>query len=433
LAHGGVVTCTGMTPPPVSVSGERPVAAADDATRRDLGRSYVRRRGKIREVRLVGRPSESGQAHVALLYDDQVAIEREMRDQFRHYVPWAWARMLILDVSRLQFRALDEALFAERRAEIAAQAAAFTPDPFADMMPTYQRFVFLHSLYDIMLSFEHSPLVGCTSFVFGPEQAAGHTLMGRNFDFEGPQILDDDKAVFLMVGDGPVPYASVSWPGFVGAATGMNAEGVAIVVHGARAGETRARGAPVAHTVRQLLGRARTTAQALALLQGLDPMVPHMLLIADASGDAAAVERVPGAPAFVRRRGVAALPLTNHFEGPHASDAKNLAVRKNSTSVARRDRLDEILANTETGATVQRAVEILRDKRGRGGKTRAAGDRDAIDAGLATHSVVMDTTARVLWVSEGPHAAGRFVRFDLRQLLEPSYEPRGAAEVEAIE
>ena len=33
-------------------------------------------------------------------------------------------------------------------------------------MPTYQRMMFLYSLYDISLPLEHSPLIGCTSFAF---------------------------------------------------------------------------------------------------------------------------------------------------------------------------------------------------------------------------------------------------------------------------
>jgi hypothetical protein len=35
----------------------------------------------------------------------------------------------------------------------------------------------------------------------------------------------------------------------------------------------------------------------------------------------------------------------------------------------------------------------------------------------------MDATARALWVSEGPHLVGRFLRFDLARLLDPAFEP----------
>jgi hypothetical protein len=431
--HFAVLGATRMHPPAIDAHVDDAAQASDDPTRRELGASYARRRGAILEVRLSGDAVESGHAHVKLLYDEQVAIEREMHDQFAHYVPWSTARLLIVDMARLKFRNLDESLSADHRLEIAAQARAFDPDPFTSLMGTYQRFVFLHSLYDIMLAFERSPLVGCSSVVLSGELTAdGHTLLARNFDFEGPPVLDQRKAVFLMLERGRIPYASISWPGFVGSASGMNVEGVAIVIHGARAGEPRAEGEPVAQTVRELLGGARSTTEALAMLSGRDPMVPHMLLVADGSGDAAVVERVPGRAPHVRRRRAAALPLTNHFEGPAANDPKNQAVIASTSTEKRRTRLDEILANIPADATVERAVGILRDKHGTGDVELPLGHRSAIDALIATHSVIMDATARVLWVSEGPHAAGRYLRFDLRELLDPAYVPHGPATVEAV-
>jgi hypothetical protein len=35
----------------------------------------------------------------------------------------------------------------------------------------------------------------------------------------------------------------------------------------------------------------------------------------------------------------------------------------------------------------------------------------------------MDVTARVIWVSEGPHLAGRYLRFDVGKLLDPAFTP----------
>jgi len=52
------------------------------------------------------------------------------------------------------------------------------------------------------------------------------------------------------------------------------------------------------------------------------------------------------------------------------------------------------------------------------------GHRSSLDAVIATHAVVMDATERAIWVSEGPHLMGRFVRFDLKLLLDPAYEPK---------
>ena len=216
-AHVAVVHLTAMPPPPIEAIETDATVAGDDPGRRVIGahpnRSWARKRGAINEVRLVGDAVAVGHANVKLLYDQQLAIEGELHAQFAEYVPLSPARTLIVDMARVRFRNLDKVMAKPYLAEIAAQARAFSPDPFADAlgMESYQRFVFLHSLYDIMLSFEQSPLIGCTSLVVtSPE---GHTLVGRNFDFEGPQALDDHKAVFLMLEDGHTPYASVAVAG----------------------------------------------------------------------------------------------------------------------------------------------------------------------------------------------------------------------------
>src|SRR5262249_35611358 len=114
---------------------------------------------------------------------------------------------------------------------------------------------------------------------------------------------------------------------------------------------------------------------------------------------------------------------TNHFEGPLASDPANTTVETVTTTRPRRLRLDEILANLPKGASVEEIVGVLRDRKGIGGTELALGNRRALDALIATHSVVMDSTARVLWVSEGPHLVGRYVRFDLGRILASDFTP----------
>jgi len=418
--HFGVAASTHIEPPAVSIPQGDVVEAGDLRT---FGPSYATHRGKILEVGLHGTPEEIGYSHARLLYREMVANEGTLYQQFEKYVPLAPVRWLLVDVSRLQFRAVDRGMPDERRREIAAQSLGFSPDPYAGFMPTYHRLVFLQSLYDIALSFEHSPLLGCTSFALTDGAAeGGHALLARNFDFEAGAIFDTGKAVFLVRQAERIPYASVSWPGLVGAVTGMNAEGLGLVVHGARAREAQPLGEPVVHTMRDLLGRARTTAEAIELLRAKPPMVPHMVMLIDASGDAAVVERVPGADLFVRR-GRGKVPLTNHLEGPLAGDPANKRVEAQTSTWPRRRRLDEILSNLPAGATVQDAVSILRDKKGRGDQVLPLGDRRALDALIATHGVVMDATAKAIWVSEGPHLTGRFIKFDLARLLASGYVP----------
>jgi isopenicillin-N N-acyltransferase-like protein len=420
-AHVAIGCATALEAPPVVVPELGEVAEASGVRR--LGSAYARKRGEVLEVRLAGSPEAIGQQMGRLLRPEMVAIEDELLGQFRHFVPLSPVRALIVDVARLRFRGADQGMADLRRREIASQSLAFQPDPFADFLPTYHRFVFLHALYDVSLSFEHSPLLGCSSFVArGDATEGGRVLLARNFDFEAGPSFDRGKALFLVFEEGRIPYASVSWPGFVGSVTGMNAEGVALVVHGGRAREVVPGGEPVPHTMREVLARARTVEEAITIFRERAPMVSHMVLVADAAGDAAVVERAPGVDPHVRRA-APVLALTNHFEGPLAADEKNRSIEAGTSTLARRARLDEVLASPPAKLDAAGAVSILRDKRAAGGGELALGDRRALEALIATHAIVADATERALWVSEGPHLAGRFLRFDLRKLLDPSFAP----------
>ena len=402
VAHAAIDRGTQLRPPVVSVPAD---AAARVETSAGLQRVY-----------LEGSPEAIGAAHARWLRDRMLAQEAELWTQFERHVPWWIVRTGIQDYSRLRFMHVDRGVPDARRREIAAMSLALQPDPFADRMPTYQRMIFLYALYDIALPLEHSPLIGCTSFGFDGEATAnGHTLVARAFDFEVDDLLDRDKVVFLVHEDGAIPFASVAWPGFVGVVTGMNAEGVLVVVHGARGGTTVPEGIPVAFALREVLQHAHDTAEAVDILKAQDVMVSHIVFVADGAGRFAVVERSPGVPALVRdAKSHGTIAVTNHFEGPLADDPKNLRVRANTSTVARRARIDELLAGvTPHTVTPRTALAMLRDHECAGGESCSLGDRRSIDAFIATHGIVADTTDRVLWVSAGPHLSGRFVKVDV--------------------
>ncbi|MBK8218802.1 MAG: hypothetical protein IPK71_34165 [Myxococcales bacterium] len=382
------------------------------------GRGYFSRERGVIEAHLEGRPEDIGAQHGTLLYDLMVANEREVWDGFSALVPFAPARVLLFDMGRILHRNADENFPLSRRKEIAAEARAFSPDPYAGKIPTYERMISLHALYDISLGFEHSPLLGCSAFALsGSATRDGHTIVARAFDFDAHDVFDRDKAVFFVKPDGAIPFASVAWPGLVGVLTGMNREGVFVSVNGARARDAESRGLPVVSSLRATLEGARTTGEAIAILLSQEVMVSHIVFVADARGDVAIVERAPHVEAHVVRTFADRdrVAVTNHFEGPLREDPKNLAVRASSTTVARRARLDELLPPVRE-ATPESALALLRDKRCPSTETGCApGDRRTLDALIATHGVVADTTAKVLWVSLGPHLSGKFVGFDLRR------------------
>jgi isopenicillin-N N-acyltransferase-like protein len=238
------------------------------------------------------------------------------------------------------------------------------------------------------------------------------------------EIFDRRKAVFLVRETGKIPFASVAWPGLVGVVSGMNAEGVALVVHGGRAGEPRAIGEPVVHALRRVLSGAHSSEEAARLLAERAPMVSHIVIVSDAQGRSAAIERAPGVKDSVRWLASRAA-TTNHFESALRDDPKNLRVLRKTSTLPRRERADQLLAALaqDTKVTPLAAAGLLRDRAAAGGGALDLGDRRAINALIATHGVIMQTGARVLWVSEAPHLLGHFRAFDLRRLLAPDYDP----------
>lgn len=420
IAHIGVSVGTRIPAPHVDVPSTD--VTEPEPGVRVLGKASARREGALWVVRLSGTPETIGWSQSRLMYDEMIENERVLLEQFESRVPWPF-RMLLLDLAQVRYRHVAEQFDPERRREIAAAALGFSPDPYTRVFPTFQRFAYLNALYDIALSFERSPLIGCTTFTSTKSQSRdGHALLARAFDFDVHDVFDQRKAVFFVREDGKIPFASVAWPGLVGVLSGLNLEGLGLVVHGGRAGEPATTGEPVVHALRRVLSTSRNVDDALVALGERSPMVSHIVILIDANGRSVAVERVPGRDNFVRdlaERDV----VTNHFAGPAASDPKNLTVREKTSTLDRDARGRELIANPET-SDVARMVAMLRDRKGKGNSELPIGDRRAIDAQIATHGVVMDATARVLWVSEAPHLLGRFVAFDLKRELGPDVDPK---------
>ncbi len=391
---------------------------------RHFGAAYARRVGGILQVGLSGTPELIGYGHARLLYPEMVENEGILLGRFQAQVPLKLARSLLLDLAQLRYRGVDQQMSAERLREIAAGARGFQPDPYAELFPTFQRFVYLNALYDISLSFEGSPLIGCTTFTFDHGATAdGSGLLARAFDFEVDEIFDRRKALFLVKEDGKIPFASVAWPGLVGVVSGMNLEGVAVVVHGGRARDPQASGEPVVHALRRVLSEARDSSEAARLLGERAPMVSHIVIVTDARGESLVIERAPGEKDSVRRLSSRAA-TTNHFESALGRDPKNLRVREQTSTLPRRARGDRLLADLAEGQAITPAIaaKLLRDRDAPDGPALPLGDRRAINALIATHGVIMQTGARTLWVSEAPHLLGEFRAFDLRRLLAADYD-----------
>lgn len=407
---------TEIAPPALPPPAPHAVTYEGETAR--VGNSYLARRAKLWVMQLAGDPVDLGYQHARLASPLMADGDARMLDLFATMVPSRALRAVVSAIVRARYRNLDQGFPADRRAEIYGQSAGYA-DPYTFVFPTYQRLVYLHSLYDIALAFEHSPLLACTAFVAaGAATTDGHTIVGRNFDFDVDPWFDDDKIVAIVSPTGKIPYVSVGWPGMTGIVTGMNAEGIWINVNGGRAGELDSAGMPVVFTTRAVLEGARSLDEAIAIIEHDAPMASHILLVADGkTGESAVIERAPGRALGVVRDPTATV-LANHYRtAPLKDDPKDARIRDLTTTLARDARMRELVERGRGRIDPATAAAMLRDRSGVGDTTVPLGNRNALDAIVTTHSVVADLTERVLWVSEGPHTLGRYARIDLRARL----------------
>lgn len=418
-----------ISPPPgAGLSVPRPRAQMH-GLREYVGPSWASRERGVWEFHVEGEPFALGYAHGRLGTRLLMEAEDYLFGEMHRYVPSQAALAVIRLGVLYRYRNLPLHIAPTLRLEMAGMAEG-QPDPYSDFLPLYHRIVFYHALHDITQSLEHSPMLGCTALTAsGPATRDGHMLIGRNFDFEGPPVFDRDKAVLFFKPAGKLAFASVAWAGMVGVVTGLNVAGIYVSVNALRSEDKSDHGVPVELLLRQVLESAHTLDEAIAIIKEHPVLVPDLYLIADGkSGESAVVERSP-TRAAVRRSSArpnlagsepkgSVLALANHALTPEfAGDKESEQLRTYLTSGARQRRMEELVQEAAGQLDPLSVQAILRDKRGPGGQALGLGNRNAIDALIATHSVVVDATALILWVGVGPHALGRYVGFDLRREL----------------
>ena len=417
VVHLIILHMTAIAPP--RVTGWQDVPLEIRGARANVGPQWMTHERGLWELHLEGEPFAMGWAHARLATRLMIEEEAFVFDELRRLAPSRLALFFMRTGARLRNRHLADFVPLDRKLEIAGLARGY-PDPHDDFLPTYQRMLFYHALHEITEGWEHAPLLGGSAFaVAGAATTNGHLLIGRNFDFEGPEPLDRNKVVMFFRPTGKIPFASVAWAGMTGAVTGINAERIYLAVNAGRTDDKAPAqgGMPVALLARELLENARSLSEAVAIVRGHPVLVANFFLVADGkTGEMAVIERSPTRTEIRRERDT--LVLTNHALTPALSkDVENDRLKRYLTSGARFRRMSELVHQMRGAIDIRHALEILRDKKTAGGEPLGLGNRNAIDALLATHSVLVDATTLTLWVSQGPHCLGRYIGYDLRKEL----------------
>ncbi|HEX4421515.1 MAG TPA: C45 family autoproteolytic acyltransferase/hydrolase [Kofleriaceae bacterium] len=262
-------------------------------------------------------------------------------------------------------------------------------------------------------------LVAHSLTLFGAQaQAPARIWIGRALSLPG---LDDggDSAIPVVTiahPEGRIAWAGVGWPGQLGVVTGINAEGIAVIVNPARTSDVRVTrtARPVVLLARTVLEQARTLDDAIKLIESTATLGSAALAVVDGtSGKWVQIERTPS-KAIVERNPKSPVLGDVLTTNALASDPENDRARRMLPTQSRVERAARLLRTPLADPAAMAA--ILRDQRAVDDAPRPLGHRGVIDDGRAVQTVILDPASLALWVAD-PRAEGRLRAFDLRHEL----------------
>jgi isopenicillin-N N-acyltransferase like protein len=379
---------------------------ADGRTR--FGRSWFAPNPGRSLLHVEGDPFTIGYCNSTLTRDLLEAQERSLIENVRTLLPGTVAFYSAALLVLVHNRNLPDYISDEYKLEIFGLSQNGS-DPYPQFGNRYHRILNYHAAHDISHWVLDTPALGCTSFAAtGDRTRDGHLILGRNFDWESGEHFDIHKVIARYKPTNGHTFLSVSWPGMAGVVTGLNDAKIFCAINGAHTEHMGLGvGRPVSLVAREVLQYSDNLEDATARIRAAPVFVADSFLLADGkTGRAIVVEKTPVACAVREMRGDWILQ-SNHFETAALTpDAGNVEYMRDGTSVPRRARLAELLARHNGHIDPTTSAAILRDRLGVGDVDRGLGHRATINPMIATHSVVADATAGVLWVSRGRHQLG---------------------------
>lgn len=294
----------------------------------------------------------------------------------------------------------------------------FMNEKFNWVGPRYFRALNLHGAHDIGHALQDLMLVGCTSFAaWGANSKDGKLILGRNFDFSAGEGFSAEKMVVFMKPEKGIPFMLVSWPGFLGAVSGMNLNGLTVTINAGKSTVPLKTGTPVSILTREILQYASTIEEAIEIAKSRKVFVSESILVGSAKdGKAVIIEKSP------KKQGIYVseenqLVCSNHFQSEtFKKDKKNAEHIEKWHSNYRHQRMSELLDSTLQVDYLE-VAKILRNKEGLQGNRIGYGNEKAINQMMAHHGIIFKPESRLVWVSANPYQMGAFVCYDLNKVF----------------
>jgi isopenicillin-N N-acyltransferase like protein len=296
----------------------------------------------------------------------------------------------------------------------------FASDKYDFVGPKYHRILNYHGAHDIGHALQDKNMtVGCTSFgVWGDKSADGELLIARNFDFFSGDDFARNKIVQFTNPKQGYKFATITWAGFIGAASGMNEQGITVTINAAKSKIPTDAATPIALLAREILQYAKNIAEAIEIAKKRDIFVSESILIGSANDNKAIIiEKMPTGMDVYDANSNEIL-CSNHYQGKEfRNDLRNLNNMIESSSLYRRIRLKQLLDEKEK-VDHKKAAQILRNQNGINEKNIGLGNEKAMNQLIAHHGVIFKPKQHLMWVSTNPYQCGKFVCYDLKDAFE---------------
>jgi len=399
----------GTLPPPINIEG---IEGQEPAQSRWISKDE----GGLNHLILeggspYGRGRESGQRTEGLLYRQ----EMELHDRLKEIFPGVWVAKLISLFSMVWFQGLERYIDPAMLEEMYG-VSQYADGRFSDFADNYTRQLGYHALHEVGQYFvDHGPgTYGCTVFLIPNGKG---WVLGRNFDFEGGRIFDDEKVVKWVFPKDGYAFVSVIWAGMVGAVTGVNSQGLYISINASGSRDFRRLGTPTTLLVTRILQSAKSVDEAAQILRDAQTFISDIFVVVDRNGKAARIEKSPLHTEVLPVLGSSV--VTNHMASAHWKDDETNRFRQDGlTSKRREERGLQLLRQHQSDfldprRTEDLLVHFLRDRSDTQGEL-PLGHRGSIDSLVATHSVLYNSLDDVFFVNTGPGSHGRYIGFDLK-------------------
>jgi len=286
-------------------------------------------------------------------------------------------------------------------------------------LPKFMRILNYHAAHDLGHALNDYSLVGCTSFgVVDTTDGRRDLLIGRNFDFYvGDEFAERKLLMFLDPSTG-YSFASYSWAGFMGVASGMNEKGLSVTINSAMSTPPTSAKTPISLLAREILQYSQNLEEAIKIAEKREVFVSEIIMVGSKEdGGIALIEKSPTEMGVYFMEGNRII-CSNHYQSStFSSDEMNVYNINHSESLSRYIRVEELVP--ESGAiNIEGVVAVLRDQYDVGGDTLGMGNPKAINQLMAHHSVVFDNQNIIMYVSTNDWQLGPYAGYDLTRVFE---------------